>query len=140
MAIINLRDYYHFYQNDVYIEVSEELANVLRQCEDAEKAYARKKRWHHAHYSLDFSEGMERHILFVSDSPHEHYEKKVHRTQLHAALSALPEKQAKRIYAHYFLGLSKAEIARSEGVTEGAVKDALYRGLRSLEKFLKKNF
>lgn len=112
---------------------------MLLQCENAEKAYERKKRWHHAHYSLDFKEDMEKHILFVSDSPDAHFEKMVHCTQLHAALSALPEKQAKRIYAHYFLGLSKAEIASSEGVTVSAVSDTLYRGLRTLESYLKNN-
>nr|WP_237712701.1 sigma factor-like helix-turn-helix DNA-binding protein [Paenibacillus elgii] len=38
--------------------------------------------------------------------------------QLHVAISALPDKQGKRIYAHYVLGISKSEIARAEGVSE----------------------
>jgi RNA polymerase sigma-70 factor (ECF subfamily) len=32
-------------------------------------------------------------------------------------LLILPEKQAKRIHAYFFLGMSKAEIARIEGVS-----------------------
>lgn len=76
MAKINMRDHYPFYQRDEYVEVSEELATEMSQWERAEKAYARKQRWHHAHYSLDFANDMERHILFVSDSPDAHFEKR----------------------------------------------------------------
>ena len=65
------------------------------------------------------------------------YERKVTAEQLHAAIASLPDKQAKRIYAHYILGMSKAEIARAEGVAENAVKDAIGRGLKRMEKYLK---
>jgi RNA polymerase sigma-70 factor (ECF subfamily) len=58
--------------------------------------------------------------------------------QLHAAIASLPDKQAKRIYAHYFLGISKAEIARAEGIAVSSVKDAIARGLKNIEKFLRK--
>lgn len=137
MAKINMRDHYPFYQRDEYVEVSEELATEMSQWERAEKAYARKQRWHHAHYSLDFTNDMERHILFVSDSPDAHFEKKVCLEQLHAALAALPDKQANRIYAHYFLGLNKAEIARSEKVGKATVCASISRGLKKVEKILR---
>ncbi|TCO68694.1 RNA polymerase sigma factor [Marinisporobacter balticus] len=42
--------------------------------------------------------------------------------QLHAAIASLPDKQAKRIYAHYFMGMSKTAIAKAEGVSEKAVR------------------
>ena len=52
---------------------------------------------------------------------------------------SLPEtKQARRVYAHYFLGISKADIARAEGIDERAVRKAIERGLRNIEAFLKK--
>ena len=35
--------------------------------------------------------------------------------ELHAAISSLPDKQAKRIYAHFILGMTKQDIARAEG-------------------------
>ena len=46
--------------------------------------------------------------------------------------------QAKRIYAHFILGLTKQDIARAEGVDEKVVRLAIERGLRNLEKILKK--
>ncbi len=91
-----------------------------------------------ATYSLDRGDGIERDILFVSLSPHELYERKLTQEQLHAAIAALPDKQAKRIYAHFFFGMSKAAIARSEGVSKVSVSESIERGLCSIEKFLKK--
>ena len=56
---------------------------------------------------------------------------------LQEAVASLPDKQAKRIYAHFILGMSKRAIARTEGVDEKVVRVAIERGLRNLEKFLK---
>ena len=69
-------------------------------------------------------------------SPYEIYERKATYEQLHAAISSLPDKQAKRIYARYFLGMSNAAIARAEKIGESAVRDAIERGLQNIEKFL----
>lgn len=57
--------------------------------------------------------------------------------QLQSAMASLPDKQGKRIYAHYILGISKSDIARAEGVDEKAVRVSIERGLRNMEKFLK---
>ena len=54
-----------------------------------------------------------------------------------AAIASLPDKQAKRIYAHFILGMTKQDIARAEGVHEKVVRVAIERGLRRLEKILK---
>jgi RNA polymerase sigma-70 factor (ECF subfamily) len=70
---------------------------------------------------LDRGDSIENDILFVSLSPCEIYERKITVMQLHAAIAALPDKQAKRIYAHYFLGMSKSAIARTEGVSKAVV-------------------
>ena len=91
-----------------------------------------------ATYSLDREDGIERDILFVSLSPDELYERKLTQEQLHAAIASLPDKQAKRIYAHFFLGMSKTAIARAEGVSKVSVAESIKRGLCSIEKFLKK--
>ena len=129
MFKINMRDYYpDFYTTDCIIEVPDEVAELMDSYERAEATYYLRRYRHKAYYSLDRGDGVENDILFVSLSPCETYERKVTAAQLHAAISALPDKQAKRIYAHYFLGMSKAEIARAEGVSVNAVKDAISRG------------
>jgi RNA polymerase sigma-70 factor (ECF subfamily) len=72
-------------------------------------------------------------------SPEEIYERKMSKQELYAAINSMPEKQAKRIYAHFFLDMSKAEIARIEGVSKSAVTHSIEQGLKSIEKFLKNN-
>ncbi len=140
MIRINLRDYYPFYQQDFFLEVPDEIANLFVEHKKAEQAYLRQKYRYRAHYSLDTGDGIEHDILFVSLSPDELYERKLTNEQLHAAIATLPDKQAKRIYAYYFMGMSKAAIAKAEGVTEGTIRESTARGLLSIEKYLKKYF
>jgi len=141
MTKINLRDYYpDFYTTDCMIEVPDEVAALMAAYERAEAAYYLWRYRHKAYYSLDRGDGIENDILVVSLSPCEIYERKVTVEQLHAAIAALPYKQAKRIYAYYFLNMSKNTIARTEGVSKAVVGEAIERGLRNMEKFLKKYF
>lgn len=137
MATINLREYYPYYPNDKFVEVPDELAMEMKQWQRDENAYKRKRRWNHATYSLDYGDGIENSILFVADSPNVHYEKKLTYEQLLAALSTIPSKQAKRIFAHFFCGQSKAEIARTENVGTTAVWISIRRGLNKLAELLK---
>ncbi len=138
MVKINLRKYYpDFYTTDCIIEVPDEVAALMNSYEHAEAAYYLRRYRHKAYYSLDRDDGIEHDILFVSLSPCEIYERKVTVEQLHAAIAALPDKQAKRIYAHYILGVSQADIARTEGVDVRNVRKSIRKGLRSMEIFLK---
>jgi len=57
--------------------------------------------------------------------------------QVHAALKQLPETQREAILQHRFHGLSFAEIAEAEGVTESAVKVRAHRGYERLRELLK---
>ena len=139
MKTINLKDIYPYYfTEDKWIDVPDELAQIFVDFIKAEETYERTKRRYKATYSLDRGDGIERDILFVSLSPHELYERKLTQEQLHAAIASLPDKQAKRIYAHFFLGMSKTAIARAEGVSKVSVAESIERGLCSIEKFLKK--
>ena len=139
MAKINLRDFYPFYHSDLFIEIPDEVETALLEAERLEKNYIRRRFYNKAHYSLDAGDGIEKDILFVPLTLYEIYEQKVTAEQLQSAIGSLPEKQGKRIYAHYILGMSKSDIARSEGVDESAVRDAIARGLKNMEKFLKKD-
>lgn len=138
MIQINLRDFYPIYTSDCFVEVPDEVAALLLAHVRNEAAYQRRTYRHRAHYSLDRGDGIEHDILFVSLSPCEIYERKVTNEQLHAAIASLPDKQAKRVYAHYFLGMSKAAIARAEGIGKATVGESINRGLKGIEKFLKK--
>lgn len=140
MTIINLRDFYPFYTTDCLVEVPDEVAETLLAADRKEAAYNLRTYRHKAYYSLDRDDGIEHEALFVALSPHEIYERKVTMQELHAAIASLPDKQAKRIYAHFILGMSKTDIARAEKVHEKVVRVAIERGLRNMEKFLKNCF
>lgn len=137
MTRINLRDYYPFYPFNFFIEVTEEIKEQLKQFKRDEHADFERRRFHKAYYSLDADEGIEKDIILLVLSPEEIYERKMSNQELYAAINSLPEKQAKRVYAHFFLDMSKAEIARVERVDKSSVRDSIERGLKHMERFLK---
>ena len=138
MKRVNLRDLYPFYKSDVLIEIADEVAELIKQIERKEHADYERIRVNKAFYSLDACDGIERDIVLLVLSPEEIYERKLSKQELYAAINSLPEKQAKRIYAHFFLGMSKAEIARIEGVNKCQVSRSIDKALKNIEKFLKK--
>lgn len=141
MTKINLREQYpDFYKTDYIIEVPDEVATIMLEYDRREDAYRRRTYYHNAHYSLDRGDGIEYDALFVSMTPYEIYERKMTMEQLHAAIASLSDKQAKRVNARYFLGLTSEAIAKSEGVSVTAVNNSIQRGLHNMEKFMKKNF
>ena len=141
MVKINLREHYpNFYKNDCIIEVPDEAAAIMPEYDRLEAAYRRRTYYHNAHYSLDRGDGIEYDALFVAMTPCEIYERKVTMEQLHAVIVSLPDKQAKRINARYFLGRIAEAIAKREGISVTAANSSIQRGLRNMEKFLKKSF
>ena len=117
------------------MEVSEEVAEMFKEFDRKEAAYRLRTYRHKAYYSLDRDDGLEHEALFVALSPHELYERKVTMQELHAAIASLPNKQAKRIYARYYLGMTVNEIAEVEGVDPSRVRDSIRRGLKQLAKY-----
>ena len=139
MKRINLRDYYPFYTSDSLIDIPDEVAAMLQEFNRSETAYRMRTYRHKAYYSLDRDDGIQQDILSVDMLPDELYERKATMEQLYSALAFLPDKQAKRIYAHYFLGLSKTAIAKAEHVSRITVGQSITRGLHSLKLHLEKN-
>lgn len=137
MKKVNFKKYYDHITTDTYHDIPDEVFNILEEYRKAEQAYHSKINYHKAYYSLDRDDGIEHSALFVSLSPDEIYERKLTREQLHAAIATLPDKQAKRIYAHYFLGMSITAIAKAEGVNKSQITRSINRGLSHLEKYLK---
>lgn len=139
MKKINLRDYYPFYTKDTIVDVPEEIALLLREYELLEEAYRIRTYRHKAFYSLDYEGGIERDLVSLEQkTPYDILEQHYDKERLYKALASLPEKQRNRIYAHYFLGMSKSAIARAEKVNESNVRQSIEHGLRNLEKFFKK--
>ena len=137
MKTINLWDYYPFYKDDCFVEVPDEIAAILAGCKCAEATYQRQLFRYKAHYSLDRGDGIEHDTLMLVLNPYDEYERKLETQYLYAAIASLPDKQAKRVYAHFFLGMSKAEIARIEGVNEGNIRKSINRALKNIETFIK---
>ena len=141
MKKINLRDYYPFYSKDTVVEVPEEVALLLREFELLEEANRIRTYRYRAFYSLDYTGEIERDLAALDQkSPYDILEESYDTEQLYKGLASLPEKQRNRIYAHYFLGMSKSAIARAEKINESNVWQSIEHGLRNLEKFLRKNF
>lgn len=135
MKEINLRDYYPHYATDRFVEVPDEVFAILEDFKRQEESYQRSLRRYKAFYSLDADNGIEKGILFEQPSPFELLEQQRMIALLYQGLATLPEKQRQRIYAHYFLGMSKTAIARQEGCDPSSVRDSIKRGLVRLEKF-----
>lgn len=93
---------------------------------------------HKAYYSLDRNDGIENRILHTEPSPEEILMQKVSMQQLYEALDHLPPIQARRVYAHYILGMKKVEIARAEGVNSSGVCDSVRKGVRNLRRYFEK--
>ena len=136
MKEINLRDYYPFYTTDVIVEVPDEVSDLLREYALLEEAYRIRTYRHKAYYSLDYDGRAECELACVQPSPFEILEQRYTSELIYKGLSTLSEKQRQRIYARFFLNMSNAEIARTEGCDITSVRDSIKRGLRQLEKFL----
>ena len=136
MKKVNLRDLYpDVYKTDHFVEVTEDVLETIRDSERAVAAYDRRMYRYKAHYSLDCDNGIENAILMKPQTPEMLLEEKQLREKLYAAVMALPEKQAKRIYARYYLGMRVGEIAAAEGVDPSRVRDSIRRGLKQLAKY-----
>ena len=125
-----------FLTTDFFVDVTEEVMETIRAAERAEAAYERKMYRYKAQYSLDCENGIENAVLLKPQTPEMLLEEKQFQEQVYAAVMKLPEKQAKRIYARYYLGMTVNEIAEVEGVDPSRVRDSIRRGLKQLVKYL----
>ena len=111
MTTINLKDFYYWYTQDQFIEVSDEVAEVFVSDARHEMAYQRRLSRHKAQYSLDCDDGIEYSACLHEPTPQELLERMELFIRLWNALNSLPEIQGRRIDAHIILGKSIKEIA-----------------------------
>ncbi len=97
------------------VEVPDEVADLLYEYKLSEAAHFLRTYRHKAYFSLDYDANVERDALVIVLTHADILERKEENAKLYQALASLPEKQRNRIYAHYFLGMSKSDIAKSGG-------------------------
>ena len=133
MKEINLREYYPFYNMDVYLEVSDEIAGQLDRFKLDEEAHRVRILRAKAYFSLNRGDGIEKDAL----QPLELLLKAEQAERLNAALRSLSERQRRRLLAFYLDGKNKSQIAKEENVSEGSIRESIRSGLAQLKKSLK---
>lgn len=135
MIEINLREFYpECYRSDYFVEVPDEVAELLILLRRHEQSQRRRIYKHRAHYSLDIYENVEREAMLQSPTAEEIFEQLAEREQLQAAIMSLTERQRSRLYAHFFLNMSYTKIAQQEGVDVSTVRKSVQRALHQLRK------
>lgn len=143
MTTINLRKYYYpVYKTDVFVEVSDEVAEAMKQFDREMNNYQRRTLYHRAFYSLDAYEWTENYALEHGKSPEELLLEREERAARQRLLAALPEAfsyatplQARRVRAYYIAGSLQREIASAEAVDGSKVCTAIKRGLRNMRRY-----
>ena len=97
--------------------------------------YQRRLCRYQAYYSLDYALTAENERALLDDEvPEDLQAQKERHQKLQKAFRTLTLSQQRRIYKRYFLCMSCAEIARSEGYTISAVCNSIHRSLKKLKK------
>ena len=143
MKTSNLRKYYYpYYTEDVFVEVSDEVAEaMLLSVREMENYYRRTCR-HKASYSLDAYDWTENYALEHSPSPEEVLvlqEEQAARdrllSMLDEALSQITPVQARRVRSYYLRGLNFPGIAQEEGINKDVVCRSVHAGLKRLQEY-----
>ena len=141
MKTINLRWIYPHYRHDEFVEVSDEVWEVMRQAQREMNNYERRKVYHRAYYSLDAYSWTENYALEHGRSPEDILlEREEMTTRLHliaalpVALAHATPTQARRVHAYYLAGIKQPEISRIEVVHSSKVSGAISRGLRNMRR------
>ena len=135
MKTINLRsEYPELYHRDMFVEVADEVADLLDRLHRESESQARKDR----RYGVDVVCIEEDDEINISAYPSP-YQECVLQEQLevlYQAISSLPQEQRRRVYLHYIAGVSQTDIAIAEGVKTQSINDSIRRALWQLRKKL----
>lgn len=141
MKTINLRRIYPHYRHDEFVEVSDEVWEVMRQAQREMNNYERRKVYQRAYYSLDAYSWTENYALEHGRSPEDILLEREEMTTRLRLIAALPvalahatPTQARRVHAYYIAGIKQPEISRIEGVHSSKVSVAIRRGLRNMRR------
>ena len=136
MKKINLRELYpNVYTTDFFVNVTKKVIKTIQAAKRAKTAYKQKMYRYKAQYSLNCKNGIKNTVLLKAQTPEMLLEEKQFQEQVYAAVMKLPKKQAKQIYARYYLGMAVNKIAKVEGVDPSRVRDSIRRELKQLVKY-----
>ena len=146
MQTINLKQYYPFFTEDTFVEVSDEIVEAFLLDKRAEAARERKMYRYKAFYSLDCDDGIENAAIgWAQPSPEDCLMEKEAQAEyaellrrLYEAISSLTPTQARRVHARYILGMKVKDIAEMEGVNPARVSRCIHGGLRRLRKYFER--
>ena len=138
MKTINLDGYYPYMTENGMLEVSDEIAATLSMGGRLFDSYKREK-GRNGECALETDRRFKADVLRQPISPDEYIEARETTFALYDALAQLPPTQARRVYQHYLLGMSKAEIAAAEGVGRSRICCSIERGLAAMKNILKKS-
>ena len=134
MKTINLRWIYPHYRHDEFVEVSDEVWEVMRQAQREMNNYESRKVYHRAWYSLDAYSWTENYALEHGRSPEDYLCRKETLGELMAVLDTCTEAQRRRFLLYALDGLTLAEI----GTVCGCSKVAVYQSVEAVrKKFIK---
>ena len=141
MQRINLRKYYYpLYDEDIFIEVSDEVAVAILE-EHRRDDNTRRNLWIHT-YSLDESPEIENHFPEQICSAEEillQREENLYREfllgKLGEALATLTPKQLRRLKARFVDGLKYREIAEIEGIDTSIAHHSVRAAIRRLQRY-----
>lgn len=136
MKTINLRDYYpSIYEEDEYLEVPDDIAELMEKSEKARKAYVEYLRYHKAYYSLDCGDAIETAAVHRPKEPLQILLERELSREMRQALSMLTPTDRRRFILHSLAMQSKSAIAKKEGVSEGAVRKSIQRAKDFLKNY-----
>lgn len=147
MTIINLKKYYYpLVKTDVFVEVPDEIADVLLHLRREENNRKSKMFYHKAYFSLDCEDGIENYAIgWAQPSPEDYMiqaeEETAHELlleHLQEAISHLTPTQARRLHMRYMLQMKYREIAEAEGISQTQASDSVRRAVKRLQKYFKK--
>ena len=146
MAVINLRKYYYpIYTKDTFVEVPDDVAEVLEEGRLYENRQEHRKTYYHV-YSMDCSPGIENHAMFLVLSPEElliqdldEAAEEMLLAHLNEAITHLSPTQVRRLHARYALKKKYREIAAAESVSHSCACESVYGAIKKLQKYFAKN-
>ena len=141
--IVNLKSLYpEHYKEDMPIEITTEIFEIIDSYEHMESAYDRKLRYHKVYYSLERSPYVEIHRENFNRKDTAYLDNMIHDDLLKLIIEGIQNLsiiQRKRIYKRYVEGKSLQVIAKEENCTKQSVFKSISKALDKLRIILEKN-